>query len=85
MLSREEITTLLGVTPNLKHRTLLATLYATGLRCAEAQQLRVTDTDSQRVLVLVHTRLPILRFARASACALSISRPLAVGLSCPLA
>jgi integrase/recombinase XerD len=27
--------------------------YATGLRCAEAQQLRVTDIDSQRMLVLV--------------------------------
>ena len=53
MLSREEVTALLDATPNLKHRTLLATLYATGLRCAEAQQLRVTDIDSQRMLVLV--------------------------------
>jgi len=53
VLSREEVTALLDGTPNLKHRTLLATLYATGLRCAEAQQLRVTDIDSQRMLVLV--------------------------------
>jgi integrase/recombinase XerD len=53
VLSREEVTALLDATPNLKHRTLLATLYATGLRCAEAQQLRVTDIDSQRMLVLV--------------------------------
>jgi len=53
VLSREEVTALLDATPNLKHRTLLATLYATGLRCAEAQQLRITDIDSQRMLVLV--------------------------------
>jgi integrase/recombinase XerD len=53
VLSREEVAALLDATPNLKHRTLLATLYATGLRCAEAQQLRVTDIDSQRMLVVV--------------------------------
>jgi site-specific recombinase XerD len=42
-----------NATSNLKHRALLATLYATGLRCAEAQQLKITDIDGQRMLVLV--------------------------------
>jgi integrase/recombinase XerD len=46
VLSREEVQALLDTTVNLKHRALLATLYATGLRCAEAQQLKVTDIDS---------------------------------------
>ena len=61
VLSREEVTALLDATPNLKHRALLATFYATGLRCEEAQQLKVSDIDSQRMLVLVREgkgRLP---------------------------
>lgn len=53
VLSREEVTALLDATPNLKHRTLLATLYATGLRCAEVLNLQVTDIDSQRMVIVV--------------------------------
>ena len=53
VLSREEVRTLLDAIVNLKHRALLATMYATGLRCAEVQQLKVTDIDSQRMVVQV--------------------------------
>src|SRR6516225_4779753 len=53
VLSREEVGALLDATVNLKHRALLATMYATGLRCAEVQQLKVTDIDSQRMVVHV--------------------------------
>jgi integrase len=53
VLSREEVRTLLDTTVNLKHRALLATMYATGLRCAEVQQLKVTDIDSQRMVIHV--------------------------------
>ena len=48
ILSREEVTRLLEAVANLKHRTVLATTYASELRVSEATHLRVTDIDSQR-------------------------------------
>ena len=62
VLSREEVRSLLDATRNLKHRALLATLYSTGLRCAEAQQLKVSDIDSQSRVV--HLREGKGRFPR---------------------
>jgi integrase/recombinase XerD len=55
VMSHEEVTALLDATPNLKHRALLATLYATGLRCAEVLQLKITDIDSQRMVIRVRS------------------------------
>ena len=40
-------------TPNLKHRVLLMTTYAAGLRVSEVVRLRVSDIDSQRMLLRV--------------------------------
>ena len=53
VLSVEEITCILDRTNNLKHWTLMATLYATGLRCDEVRRLKVGDIDSQRMLIHV--------------------------------
>jgi site-specific recombinase XerD len=44
---------MLDATQNLKHRTLLAKLYVTRLRCAEVLHLKITDVDSHRMLLLV--------------------------------
>ncbi len=53
ILSREEVTRLLVAAPNLKHRLLLMTTYAAGLRVGEAVRLRVRDIDSQRMLIRI--------------------------------
>ena len=51
VLTRDQVKTILDATKNLKHRALLATLYDAGLRCAETQQLRVSDIDSRRMVI----------------------------------
>ena len=53
VLSNQEVEKLLQCTPNRKQRTLLMTLYAAGLRLAEATHLKIPDIDSQRMQVNV--------------------------------
>jgi site-specific recombinase XerD len=53
VLSRQEVDDLLRCTKNLKHRTFLTTLYATGMRFSEAANLRLADIDSQRMLIRI--------------------------------
>jgi site-specific recombinase XerD len=38
---------------SLKHRTILTTIYAAGLRVSEAAHLKVSDIDSQRMMLRV--------------------------------
>jgi len=53
VISAQEVSRLLAAVPDLKMRTLLATLYATGLRISEAVHLEVRDVDSARRQILV--------------------------------
>jgi integrase/recombinase XerD len=53
VLSPAEVAALFQSTPNLKHRAMLMTIYATGLRVSELTNLRVTDIDSQRQIISV--------------------------------
>src|SRR5262244_997803 len=53
ILSQGEVHALLKATTNFKHHTILATIYATGLRVSEAANLLVSDIDSGRQLVAV--------------------------------
>jgi integrase/recombinase XerD len=53
VLSAEEVTRILDRTLNLKHWTIIATLYATGLRVSELVRLKGSDIDSQRMLIHV--------------------------------
>jgi integrase/recombinase XerD len=51
--TRDEILHLLGCVRNLKHRAVLTTCYAAGLRVAEAVRLKPADIDSARMVIYV--------------------------------
>src|SRR5229473_183209 len=53
VLSQEEVARLIDAACPPLHRTLLMTLYATGLRRAELARLKVSDVDSQRMVIHV--------------------------------
>jgi integrase/recombinase XerD len=53
ILSPEEVARLIEGAANLRHRTILMTLYSTGMRRAEICRLQVTDIDSARMMIHV--------------------------------
>jgi integrase/recombinase XerD len=53
ILSLAELQQFFDVIPNLKHRAALMTAYAAGLRVSEVVELKVTDLDSQRMVIRV--------------------------------
>jgi site-specific recombinase XerD len=53
VLSREEVSRLINAAGTLFRRTLLMTLYGTGMRRAELAHLKVSDIDSQRMIIRV--------------------------------
>ena len=53
ILSKEEIKNIINSIGNLKHRTVITTIYSAGLRIGEALRLRITDIDSNRMLIRI--------------------------------
>jgi integrase/recombinase XerD len=53
VLSKEEVKEILGVTQNMKHRTMLSLIYACGLRCGELLALKPMHIDSHRKLLII--------------------------------
>lgn len=54
VLNQAEVLRLFDAVENLKHRTILMTLYAAGLRVSELVHLRISDIDSQRMVLFIH-------------------------------
>lgn len=54
VLSGTEVDTLLAAVQPLKHRVVIVTTYAAGLRIEEACGLNSTDIDSKRMVIHVH-------------------------------
>jgi integrase/recombinase XerD len=54
VLSPDEMTRLIEAAGNLQARTILMTLYSTGMRRTELVRLRVEDIDSERMVIHIH-------------------------------
>ncbi|MDQ3394956.1 MAG: site-specific integrase [Bacteroidota bacterium] len=55
VLSKEDVMKILKGTENLKHKTMLCLLYASGLRAGEVINLKLTDLDGNRKLLLIRS------------------------------
>jgi len=53
VLSRDEVARLLNATTSLKHQAAISVAYGAGLRVAEVAALKVSDIDSERMLLRV--------------------------------
>ncbi len=53
VLSRDEVSRLIGAAHNLKHQTALSVAYGAGLRASEVVALKVGDIDSQRMTLRI--------------------------------
>src|SRR5713226_2814818 len=51
ILSQDEVACLIDAALNPFHRVVLMTLYATGVRRAELTHLKISDIDSQRMVI----------------------------------
>lgn len=54
VLAEEEIIRLIQKVNNLKHRALLMTGYAAGMRVSEIIHLKIADIDSMRMMIHIH-------------------------------
>ena len=53
VLSKEEVKLILNVLKNIKHKTMLSLIYSCGLRRNELLNLKLTDVDSIRHLLII--------------------------------
>ncbi len=53
ILSKKEIERILNLTQNIKHKAILSTIYALGLRSSELISLKIKDIDGDRNIVYI--------------------------------
>ena len=68
VLSLEEVDQFLTCIPNMKHRALLVTAYAAGLRLSEVACLHATDIDSKRMVIRVQQGKELASYCTSFSC-----------------
>lgn len=53
VISKDEVSEMIKRTKNLKHRCIISLLYSAGLRRSELLNLKISDIDGKRMLILV--------------------------------
>ncbi len=53
VLSKLEVKQIIESTNNLRHKTILSTIYSAGLRLSESVNLKIADIDSERKLIYI--------------------------------
>jgi integrase/recombinase XerD len=51
IFNKEEVAKILQAPTNIKHRAMLATVYSCGMRCGDLINLKISDLDTQRMLI----------------------------------
>ena len=75
VLSNGEIASMINITKNLKHRTLIVLAYSTGMRRSEIKKMKAEHIDSQRMQVhVVHGKGKKARYTILSTKALELLR-----------
>ena len=74
VLSLDEVVRFLAAVTNVKHRAILMTAYAAGLRVSEVTRLQAADIDSQRMVIRVRGKGRKDRYVMLSAQLLEILR-----------
>ena len=54
ILSQDEVRSIIDAASDLFQRSILMTLYSTGIRCEELAHLAIGDIDSKRMMVRIH-------------------------------
>jgi len=54
ILSKQEVASMICVTPNLKHKAIIGLLYSSGIRLGELLNLRLDEIDSDRMIIRVN-------------------------------
>jgi len=55
VLSKQEIEAILYNIHNIKHKAIISLIYSAGLRRSELQNLKISDIDSQRQMIIIRT------------------------------
>jgi site-specific recombinase XerD len=74
LLDRQEVERLILACANIKHKAMVALLYASGIRLTECVTLKVSDIDGKDMRVLVHGKGDKDRFTILSTRALELLR-----------